>query len=43
MLFRLWVRVLFDSSASHFFIAASYVKDLNLEVETLDLRDSAHC
>ena len=30
-----WVRVLFDSSASHSFIFASCVKELGLEVETL--------
>ena len=36
MLFGLWVRVLFDSSASHSFIVASCVKDLGLEVETLE-------
>ena len=32
----LWVRVLFDSGASHSFVAASCVKDLGLEVETLE-------
>ena len=36
LLFRLWARVLFDSGASHLFIAASCVKDLGLEVETLE-------
>ena len=36
MLFRLWARVLFDSSASHSFIVGSCVKDLGLEVETLE-------
>ena len=36
MLFRLWARVLFDCSASHSFIVASCVKDLGLEVETLE-------
>ena len=36
LLFLLWARVLFDSGASHSFIDASYVKVLNLEVETLD-------
>ena len=36
LIFRLWARVLFDSSASHFFIPASYVRVLGLEVETLD-------
>ena len=36
MLFFFWVRVLFDSGASHSFIDASCVKDLSLEVETLE-------
>ena len=36
LLFRLWTRVLFDSGASHSFIAASCVRVLGLEVETLD-------
>ena len=36
LLFRLWARVLFDSGASHSFIAASYVRVLGLEVETID-------
>ena len=36
LLFRLWARVLFDSGASYSFIAASYVRVLGLEVETLD-------
>ena len=36
LLFRLWARVLFDSSASHSFIAASCVRVLGLELETLD-------
>ena len=36
MLSRLWVRVLFDSSASHSFIAASVVVELGLEVEALE-------
>ena len=35
LLSRLWTRVLFDSGASHSFIAASYVKYLSLEVETV--------
>ena len=35
MLSRLWVRVLFDSGASHSFIVASCVRELGLEVETL--------
>ena len=36
LLFRLWARVLFDSSASHSFIVSSCVRVLGLEVETLD-------
>ena len=36
LLFRLWARVLFDSGASHSFIATSCVKDLGLEVETFE-------
>ena len=32
LLSRLWARVLFDSSASHSFIAASVVRELGLEV-----------
>ena len=40
MLFRLWIRVRFDSGASHSFIIASCMKDLGLEVETLE--DSLH-
>ena len=36
MFSRLWARVLFDSGASHSFIAISCVKDLGLEVETLE-------
>ena len=36
ILFRLWARVLFDSGASHSIIAASCVRVLGLEVETLD-------
>ena len=35
-LLRLWARVLFDSGASHSFIAASIVIELGLEVETLE-------
>ena len=35
LLSRLWAKVLFDSSASHSFIAASVVIELGLEVETL--------
>ena len=33
---RIWARVLFDSGASHSFIAASVVIKLGLEVETLE-------
>ena len=33
---RLWARILFDSSASHSFIVASCVRELGLEVETLE-------
>ena len=36
LLFCLWARVLFDSGTSHSFIATSCVKDLGLEVETLE-------
>ena len=36
LLSRLWARVLFDSGASHPFIAASIVRELGLEVETLE-------
>ena len=36
LLFRLWARVLFDSGASHSFIAASCVRVLGLEFETSD-------
>ena len=36
LLFLLWARVLFDLGASHSFIAASCVRVLGLEVETLD-------
>ena len=32
----LWARILFDSGASHSFIATSCVKELGLEVETLE-------
>ena len=35
LLSHLWARVLFDSGASHSFIAASVVIELGLEVETL--------
>ena len=33
---HLWAIVLFDSSASHSFVAASCVKELGLKVETLE-------
>ena len=33
---HLWERILFDSGASHSFIAASCVRELGLEVETLE-------
>ena len=36
LLFRLWARVLFDSGASHSFIAASCVRVVGLKVETLN-------
>ena len=36
LLYHLWARVLFDSGASHSFIAASVVIELGLEVETLE-------
>ena len=36
LLSRLWARVLFDSDASHSFIAASVVIELGLEVEALE-------
>ena len=36
MLSRLWAKVLFDSGASHSFIAASVVRELGLKVETLE-------
>ena len=36
LFFRLWAKVLFDSSASHSFIVVSCVKDLGLEVESLE-------
>ena len=36
LLSRLWARVLFDSSASYSFIAASVVIELGLDVETLE-------
>ena len=36
LLSRLWAKILFDSSASHSFVAASSVDVLSLEVKTLD-------
>ena len=36
MLSHLWARMLFDFGASHSFIAASSVRELGLEVETLE-------
>ena len=36
LLSRLWARVLFDSGASHSFVAGSCVKELGLKVETLE-------
>ena len=36
MLYHLWVKILFDSSASHSFVATSSVDVLGTEVETLD-------
>ena len=36
LLSRLWVTILVDYGASHSFIAASCVRDLGLEVETLE-------
>ena len=36
LLSRLWARVIFDSGASHSFIAPSVVRELGLEVETLE-------
>ena len=36
LLSHLWAKILFDSSASHSFIAASCVEELGLEVETLE-------
>ena len=36
LLSLLWARILFDSSASHSFIATSCVRELGLEVETLE-------
>ena len=36
LLSRLWEKVLFSYGASHSFIAASCVRELGLEVETLE-------
>ena len=36
MLSRLWAMILFDSGALHSFFAASCVRELGLEVETLE-------
>ena len=36
LLFHLWARVLFNYGASHSFIIALCVKELDLEVETLE-------
>ena len=36
MLSRIWANILFDSGASHSFVAASSVDVLGLEVETLE-------
>ena len=36
MLSRLWAKILFDYGASHSFIAASVVRELGLEIETLE-------
>ena len=36
LLSRLWARILFDSGASHSFVDASCVRELSLEVETLE-------
>ena len=36
LLSRLWARILFDYGASHSFIAASCVRELGLEVESLE-------
>ena len=36
LLSHLWARVLFNSGASHSFIVASVVRELGLEVETLE-------
>ena len=36
LLSRLWAKILFDSGASHYVIAASSVNVLGLEVEALE-------
>ena len=36
MLSRLWVRILFDYGTSHSFIVVACVRELGLEVETLE-------
>ena len=36
LLSRLWAKILFDSGASHSFVATSSVDVFGLEVETLD-------
>ena len=36
LLSLIWVKILFDSSASHSFVTASSVDGLGLEVETLE-------
>ena len=36
LLSRLWAKILFDSGASHSFVAASSVEVVGLEVKTLD-------
>ena len=36
LIYRLWAKILFDSGASHSFVAASSVDVLGLDVETLD-------
>ena len=36
LLFLLWARILFNSGASHSFIVASCLRELGLEVKTLE-------
>ena len=36
MLSRLWAKIMFDSGASHYFVTASSVDVLGIEVETLE-------